>query len=409
MNPLSTLRIAVVALFRNKLRSFLTALGIIIGVAAVIAMMAIGEGAKQLIVAQFTAMGANLVVLVPGSSMTSGARGGAGSASSITWEDLKAIQTQVPTVLAAAPALRMSVMVVAEDQNWLTFLTGTTPDYFVIRSWSMSHGSAITDSDVESGAKVAVLGQTVVDKLYGPNADPVGQTIRIRNVPFEIVGVAAPKGQSTNGQDFDDAVIVPVTTFQSKLQGGLRSYIAGTVMVTASSSETVDRTVNDVSDLLRDRHHTRPGAPDDFQVRNLAEMASAQQEGTETLTTLLASVAAVSLLVGGIGVMNIMLVSVTERTREIGVRMAVGAKPRNILAQFLVEALALAIAGGLLGVALGIYAAERIAQQFEWPVLLRPDIIAVSVGFSALVGVVFGLYPARKASRLDPIEALRAE
>jgi putative ABC transport system permease protein len=408
MSPLSTLRIALIALLRNKLRSFLTALGIIIGVAAVIAMMAIGEGAKQLIVAQFTAMGANLIVIVPGSSSGSGARGGAGTASSITWDDLKAIQTQVPTVLAAAPALRMNAMVVAEEQNWTTSLTGTTPDYFVIRNWPMAKGVAITESDVESGAKVAVLGQTVVEKLYGPNADPIGQTVRIKNIPFEVVGVVGPKGQSPNGQDFDDTIILPVTTFQSKLQGGLRSYIAGSVMVTASSSELVNRTVSDVSELLRDRHHIR-GEGDDFQIRNLAEMASAQQEGTKTLTTLLASVAAVSLLVGGIGIMNIMLVSVTERTREIGVRMAVGAKPRHILAQFLVEALALSIAGGLLGVAIGIYAAFRLSTQFEWPMLLRPDIIVISVGFSALVGVIFGLYPARKAAMLDPIEALRAE
>jgi putative ABC transport system permease protein len=409
MNPLSTLRIAFIALFRNKLRSFLTALGIIIGVAAVIAMMSIGEGAKQLIIAQFSAMGANLVMIVPGTSTSGGARGGAGSASSMTWDDLKAIQTQVPTVVAAAPALRLNAMILAEDQNWMTQTIGTTPDYFTIRSWPMARGMALTESDVESGAKVAVLGQTVVEKLYGPNADPVGQTVRIRNIPFEVVGIAAAKGQSANGQDFDDTVIIPVTTFQSKLQGGLRGYIAGTIMITASAPDTVTRTVNDVSDLLRDRHHLRPGEADDFQIRNLAEMASAQQEGTETLTTLLASVAAVSLLVGGIGIMNIMLVSVTERTREIGVRMAVGAKPRNILAQFLVEALTLSIAGGLLGVGIGIYAAGQIAAQFEWPILLRPDIIVISVGFSALVGVVFGLYPARKASQLDPIEALRAE
>jgi putative ABC transport system permease protein len=409
MNPLSTLRIAIIALFRNKLRSFLTALGIIIGVAAVIAMMAIGEGAKQLIVAQFSAMGANLIMIVPGASTSGGARGGAGSASTMTWDDLKAIQAQAPTVVAAAPVLRQSSMVLAEEQNWMTQILGTTPDYFTIRSWPMARGAALTESDIESGTKVAVLGQTVVDKLYGPNADPIGQTLRIRNIPFEIVGIAAAKGQSANGQDYDDAVLIPVTTFQSKLQGGLRGYIAGTIMITASAPDTVTRTVNDVSDLLRDRHHLRPGEPDDFQIRNLAEMASAQQEGTETLTTLLASVAAVSLLVGGIGIMNIMLVSVTERTREIGVRMAVGAKPRNILAQFLVEALALSIAGGLLGVGIGVYAANQIAAQFEWPVLLRPDIIVVSVAFSGVVGVVFGLYPARKAARLDPIEALRAE
>jgi len=409
MNPLSTLRIALIALLRNKLRSFLTALGIIIGVAAVIAMMAIGEGAKQLILDQFAAMGANLIVLMPGSTNTGGARGGAGSASSMTWDDLKAIQTQVPTVLAVAPAIRVNATVVGEEQNWMTGVMGTTPDYFVIRNWPMAKGAAITDSDVETSTKVAVLGQTVVDKLYGPNADPIGQTIRIKNIPFQVVGVAAAKGQSSQGQDFDDVVLVPVTTCQTKLQGGLRTYISGQVLITATAAETVNRTVNDVTDLLRDRHHIRIGGTDDFQVRNLAEIASAQQEGTDTLTTLLASVAAVSLLVGGIGIMNIMLVSVTERTREIGTRMAVGAKPRNILAQFLVESLTLSIAGGMLGVGIGVYAASQIAKQFGWPMLVRPDIILISVAFSGLVGVIFGLYPARKAARLDPIEALRAE
>jgi len=327
----------------------------------------------------------------------------------MTWDDLKAIQTQVPTVLAVAPAIRVNATVVGEEQNWMTGVMGTTPDYFVIRNWPMAKGAAITDSDVETSTKVAVLGQTVVDKLYGPNADPIGQTIRIKNIPFQVVGVAAAKGQSSQGQDFDDVVLVPVTTCQTKLQGGLRTYISGQVLITATAAETVNRTVNDVTDLLRDRHHIRIGGTDDFQVRNLAEIASAQQEGTDTLTTLLASVAAVSLLVGGIGIMNIMLVSVTERTREIGTRMAVGAKPRNILAQFLVESLTLSIAGGMLGVGIGVYAASQIAKQFGWPMLVRPDIILISVAFSGLVGVIFGLYPARKAARLDPIEALRAE
>ena len=409
MNPLTTVRIALLAILRNKTRSFLTTLGVIIGVAAVIAMMAIGEGAKKLIEEQFAAMGTNLLIVMSGSSSAGGARGGSGTMPTLTWDDLRAIQTQVSSVAAAAPSMRTVGTVIAEDQNWSTTIYGTTPEYFVIRSWPMASGVAINPSDVDGGSKIVVLGRSVVDKLYGPSADPVGQVVRIKNVPFQVVGVAAAKGQSAMGQDYDDAVFIPVTTYQAKIQGGLQAYIAGTIMVAATAPATVACAEQEVSDLLRERHHIRKGAEDDFSIRNLAEMASAQQEGTKTMTTLLASVAAVSLLVGGIGIMNIMLVSVTERTREIGIRIAIGAKGRDILAQFLAEALALSLSGGFIGILIGVYAAHEVGGRFGWPVLIRPDIIVISVVFSMLVGVVFGLYPARKAARLDPIEALRSE
>jgi putative ABC transport system permease protein len=409
MSLLTTLRIAILAILRNKTRSFLTTLGVIIGVAAVIAMMAIGEGAKKMIEDQFAAMGTNLLIVMPGSTTAGGARGGSGSMPSLTWDDLRAIQTQVSSVANAAPSLRSNAMVISEDQNWTTTVYGTTPEYFVIRSWPMARGEGITSSDVDGAAKIVVLGRTVVDKIYGPNADPVGQVVRIKNIPFQVVGVAAVKGQSAMGQDYDDAVFIPVTTFQTKIQGGLQAYINGSIMVTATAPTTVAKAEEEITDLLRDRHHIRKGADDDFSIRNLAEMASAQQEGTKTMTTLLASVAAVSLLVGGIGIMNIMLVSVRERTREIGIRIAIGAKARDILLQFLTEALSLSLAGGLIGIAIGVYSAYEIANRFKWPVLIRPDIILISVVFSILVGVVFGLYPARKAARLDPIEALRTE
>jgi putative ABC transport system permease protein len=408
VNPLETIKLALRALMRNKTRSALTALGIIIGVAAVIAMMAIGEGAKQQIQAQFAAMGTNLLILSSGSSSTGGVRGGSGTQPTLTWDDLRAIQTQLNTVAGAAPSLRSNATVLAEDQNWSTSIYGTTPDYFIVRSWPISHGSGITDSDVESGTKVAVLGQTVVDKLFGSSADPVGQAVRIKNIPFQVIGVAGAKGQSAQGQDYDDVIFVPVSTFQAKIQGGLQAFISGSVVI-ASTAGATSAAEADVTALLRERHHLRQGADDDFSIRNLAELASAQEEGTKTLTTLLASVAAVSLLVGGIGIMNIMLVSVRERTREIGIRMAVGAKPRHILAQFLTESLALAMAGGLMGVGIGIYTAIRVGAQFGWPVLVRADIVLLSVGFSGVVGIVFGMYPARKAARLDPIEALRFE
>ena len=407
MSFLQVLRVALRALARNKMRSFLTTLGMVIGVSAVIAMVAIGDGAKARVQQSFAAMGSNMLIILPGSTTAGGAHGGFGSMPTITWDDLRAIQTELPSVRYAAPVLRANAQVLSEDQNWTTSVQGTTPEYLAIRSWPLEHGVGISQSDVDSGTKVAVLGQTVVEKLFGAGADPVGQQVRIKNVPFQVVGVLVKKGQSPMGQDYDDAVLVPQTTFQSKIQGGLKNFLSGVVFVGAS--ESTQRAERQIRGLLRDRHRLDPDADDDFSIRNLAEMASAQQEGTRTLTTLLASIAAVSLLVGGIGIMNIMLVSVTERTREIGVRMAVGAKSRDILLQFLAEALALAVVGGVIGVALGLGAAWRLATSFGWPVLFRPDVILIAVGFSAIVGVAFGLYPARKASRLDPIQALRFE
>ena len=394
---------------RNKTRSFLTTLGIIIGVGAVIAMMSIGAGAKSQVEQAFAAMGTNLLIVLPGSSTSGGVRGGFGSMPTLTQDDLEAIQTQVPTVKAAAPVLRSTQSLVSDDANWTTSVTGTTPDYFDIRNWPMESGVGITAQDVEGGTKVVVLGKTVVEKLFGANADPIGQTVRVANTPFSVVGVAITKGQSSSGQDYDDASFIPVTTYQRKIQGGLNNFLQGSVYVAAATTEDIPRAQKDITSLLRDRHHLSARDDDDFSIRNMAEIAGARQAGTDTMTTLLASVAAVSLLVGGIGIMNIMLVSVTERTREIGLRMALGAKPMNILTQFLIEALVLSTAGGGLGVAAGVGIASALATRFAWPMLVQPDVIVASVAFSASVGIVFGLYPARKASQLDPIDALRYE
>jgi putative ABC transport system permease protein len=407
MNPLMTLRVAIRAVFRNKMRAFLTTLGIIIGVGAVIAMMAIGAGARAQVEASFAAMGTNLLIVQPGSTTAGGVRGGFGSGATMTWEDLTSIRTELPSVKAAAPVLRSSAPIVSEEQNWTTTIYGTSPEYFEIRSWPMAVGDPLTQSDVDTGTKVIVLGQTVSDRLYGANANPVGQSVRVRNIPFQIVGVAAKKGQSAAGQDYDDGAFIPVTTFAQKIQGGLGKFLAGTIYVEAATS--TQKTQADVTQLLREKHNIGPRAEDDFSIRNLGELASAQQEGTDTMTTLLAAVAGVSLLVGGIGIMNIMLVSVTERTREIGIRMAVGAKPSHILSQFLVEALTLSFAGGIIGIGVGVGVARWLATRFGWPMLIQPEVIVVSVAFSASVGIVFGLYPARKASQLDPIEALRYE
>jgi putative ABC transport system permease protein len=408
MSILHTLRVALRALMRNKMRSFLTALGMIIGVSAVIFSVAVGEGAKAKVEEAFAAMGSNLLILMPGSSTSGGARGGSGSQPTLTWDDMRAIQNEISTVKYVAPVLRSQSQVMSEDQNWSTSVQGTSPEYFAIRTWPVSSGSPLTQSDVESGAKVCVLGQTVVDKLFGTSSDPVGQMVRIKNIPFQVVGVLAKKGQSAMGQDYDDAVLVPYTTFGAKIQGGLKNYINGAVMIGAASPADTSRAETQITNLLRDRHHIG-GTDDDFFIRNLTELANSQQEGTKTMTTLLNAIAAISLVVGGIGIMNIMLVSVTERTREIGLRMAVGAKPKNILMQFLVEAMTLSTMGGLIGLSLGVLGAKVIAQSFGWNTLVRPDVVVAAIAFSGLVGIGFGLYPAYKASRLDPIDALRYE
>jgi putative ABC transport system permease protein len=409
VNVLQTFRIAWRALLRNKLRSFLTALGIVIGVGAVIAMVAIGEGAKARVEEAFSSMGSNLLILNSGSTRVGGSFGGFGSMPSLTWEDLNAIRTELPSVRAAAAVMQNSNPIMSEDQNWTTNVIGTSPDYFIARNWQVELGTNISDSDVETGNKVVVLGRTVADQLFGHSSDPTGHIVRIRNIPFSVIGVLAAKGQSPVGQDYDDTAIVPQSTFMAKIRGGLQKFVSGVIMVSAYSPDDAVRAQTQLTNLMRERHHIGPDQDDDFSLRSLAEMASAQQEGTKTLTTLLASIAAVSLLVGGIGIMNIMLVSVTERTREIGLRMAIGAKPSNILLQFLVESLVLSVAGGVVGVSLGLLAASSLASRFDWPLLVRPDIIVIAVAFSAAVGVVFGLYPARKASLLDPIDALRYE
>ena len=409
MNPLQIVLVAMRALLRNKLRSFLTTLGIIIGVGAVIAMTAIGAGAKARVEKTFESMGSRMLNVRSGSSRTGGMRGGAGSQPTLTWEDLRAIQEQVPTVERAAPLLQTRALAQAEGQNWTTQVHGTTPDYFTIRNWDAERGELLGEQEHATGAKVAVVGKTVVENLFGPYADPLGTIIRLNNVPFEIIGVAESKGQSPWGSDNDDVVFVPSTTFRAKLQGDLHQFINGSIQVSAVSKGKTDEAQAQIEELLRRQHRIREGDADDFQVRNLAEMAQGQTEGAETMNSLLAGIALVSLLVGGIGIMNIMLVSVTERTREIGLRMAIGATPRNILVQFMVEAIALSVLGGLLGVGAGLGAAQYLSSKFEWPMLVQPDVIAIAVVFSAVVGIGFGLYPAYKASRLDPIQALRYE
>jgi putative ABC transport system permease protein len=407
MSPLRIISVASRALVRNKLRSFLTLLGVIIGVGAVIAMTAIGEGAKARVAKTFEKMGTNMLVVRSGTSKRGGVRGGSGSKQSLTWSDLEAIQTEVDSVRYAAPELTSRAQLASEDQNWSSSVVGITPEYFAIRNWEIASGDLLTHADADGGAKVVVLGNTVATNLFGEHADPVGQTVRIKNIPFTVVGVTKKKGQSAFGSDYDDVAFISSKAFRTKISGGLGKYLAGRIYVSAVSEKHTAEAQSAIEQLLRRRHNSRTG--DDFSVRNLADIASAQQEGASTMTSLLAGIALVSLLVGGIGIMNIMLVSVTERTREIGLRMAIGAKPRDILAQFLVESITLALVGGMLGVLAGLGVAKYLVAKFQWPMLIQTDVIFLAVGFSGLVGIVFGLYPAHKASRLDPIEALRYE
>jgi putative ABC transport system permease protein len=326
----------------------------------------------------------------------------------LTWGDLEAIR-KAPSVRYASPALRTGAQLVAEEQNWGTSVFGVSPEYFEIRNWRVERGALFGEPDVDAGAKVVILGQTVVEKLYGPGANAVGQSIRIHNVPFEVIGVLIRKGQSPLGQDYDDVAYVPYSTFRAKIQGGLQNFVAGPIFVSAIASASTTRALDEITAILRERHHIEPGVEDDFSIRNLAEFAAMQQQGTKIMTSLLAAVAVVSLAVGGIGIMNIMLVSVTERTREIGIRMAVGAKPHQILGQFLVESMTLSMMGGVLGVLIGAGIAYLLSVKLGWPLVIDSATVAISFSFSLIVGIGFGIYPAQKASRLDPIEALRFE
>lgn len=404
-----TILVAMTALTRNKVRSFLTALGVIIGVGAVIAMLAIGEGAQRRVENMFSSMGSNLLMVMSGNSTRGGMSMGAASQPSLTWDDYEAIRAEVPAASLVSPNLRSAGQAVSEFLNWSTTIYGVSPDFFAIRSWSVQSGTLIEDVHVTNASTVALIGTTVARNLFGEGVDPTGQTIRFKGVPLEIIGLLDEKGQNAMGQDSDDAIIIPYTTFMRRVQGGLNRYIDGTLYVSAETREQVAIAQLEIQKLLRDRHRLREGQPDDFRLRNMTEMAQAQEASIRTFTTLLAAIAAVSLLVGGIGIMNIMLVSVTERTREIGLRMAVGARPIDILLQFLIEALALSLVGGLIGASIGVFLALQMGNAFGWEVIIDPTVAMISVGFSAMVGIVFGLQPALKASRLDPIEALRYE
>jgi putative ABC transport system permease protein len=406
MDLLSILRIAIRALSRNKMRSALTMLGIIIGVGAVIAMVGVGQGASKQVQDQISAMGSNMLFVSSGTVNRGGLRLGWGQTKTLVYDDMKAIVQQAPAVKEAAPGSATTAQVVFGNDNWFTNVQGTEPQYFDIRSWPMQEGVSFTEGDVNSAADVAVIGATVQQNLFGAQ-DPVGQTVRISNLPFKVVGVLSAKGQSAAmGQDQDDVIFVPITTLQKKLSGEpwLRY-----IVVSAVSKDATYAAQEEITALLRDRHRIRPGQDDDFMVRNLADVAQLADQSSRVMTMLLASIAGVSLIVGGIGIMNIMLVSVTERTREIGVRMAIGATEEDVQRQFLIEAVVLSLMGGAAGIFFGVGSSLIISKLLGWAVLVSPLAIVAAVIFSAGVGVFFGFYPARKAARLDPIEALRFE
>ena len=405
MSFLMILRIAVKALNRNKMRTALTMLGMIIGVAAVITMVALGTGAQTSIEAQIQSAGTNMIIVSAGNFSSGGVRQGQGNASTLIPDDAAAI-LRLPGVQYVAAGSNTRGQIIAGNQNWGTQIQGTDVDLPLIRSWSTTQGAFFTPQDVTTASKVAVLGATVRDQLFGPDANPVGQVVRIQNQPFTVAGVMSSKGQSSVGQDQDDVVFVPYTTVMKKLKGV--TFIQNATVSAASAGE-VAKVADSIATLLRVRHKIQPGDPDDFMVRTMEEMASVRKEATQTMTALLASIAGVSLLVGGIGIMNIMLVSVTERTREIGLRMAIGARGRDVLLQFLVEAVVLSLFGGSIGIGLGFALSQGVTFWMQWPTAVSPNAVAVAFGFAAATGVFFGFYPARKAAALDPIDALRFE
>jgi putative ABC transport system permease protein len=410
MSMLATLRIALNALRVNKLRSMLTMLGIIIGVAAVITMVAVGAGAQARVEEQIKNLGSNLMMILPGSTTASGVRMGWGANQSLTDDDAAAIMREIPEVQVASPTNRRTEQVVAGGTNWSTVIYGVTPEYFEARDWPLESGRMFDQAELNSNAKVALIGHTVARQLFG-DADPIDQMIRIRKVPFTVIGVLESKGQSMIGQDQDDVIMLPLVTARNRLFGNTAGKLrrVGTIYIKVREGADIKGTEEKIRDLLRQRQRTQPGQDDPFTIRNMTEILQAQEESSRVMTLLLAAVASVSLLVGGIGIMNIMLVSVTERTREIGLRMAVGATGKDILMQFLVEAMTLSLIGGFAGIVLGVTGSYLVGELAGWATRLSLDSIVLAVGFSAAIGVFFGFYPARKAASLLPIQALRYE
>jgi putative ABC transport system permease protein len=404
-----TLHAALRALRRNKLRSVLTMLGIIIGVAAVIAMVSVGQGANLAVQQQIESLGTNLLMIVPGATTASGVRSGWGGVSTLTLQDAEAIKRECPSVGIVTYFRRQGVQVVYGNKNWATTAQGTTPEFTQVRNWNVSEGSFFTQRDDGSANRVVVIGQTVASQLFGEGEDPIGAQIRVLEVPFTVIGVLEAKGQAGYGQDQDDVVLMPFNTAIRRVLGTKFVGTVDMIFASATSHEAMEQAESEVTTLLRDRHHIAPKQDDDFTVRNLADIARMRESASQVMTTLLLSVASISLLVGGIGIMNILLVSVTERTREIGIRMAIGAKARHILLQFLVEATTLSMLGGLIGAIVGITSAKAISFFADWPTVVSASAVLGSVLFSGAVGVFFGFYPARQASRLDPILALHYE
>ena len=408
MDFLQTVKIALRALRTNKMRSFLTMLGIIIGIAAVIAMMAVGSGASYVISQQIASIGSNIILVLPGSTTSGGLRSGSGGSQTLTSDDVKAIMAECPSVDLAAPTVRSSALVVFGNLNWSTVLMGTTPEMFEIREWAISSGRSINQQDVDGAAKVCLLGQTVAENLFG-SSDPVGKMVRIKKVPFTVIGLLERKGQSPQGQDQDDAVFVPLRTAQRNLIRSPFPNSVGALMVKGKSEALLAKAEEEVNSLLKQRHRITGSKEADFSTRTLSEILAVAEQSAKAMSLLLGAVASISLLVGGIGIMNIMLVSVTERTREIGIRMAIGAKKNDILLQFMTEAVLLTMLGGIIGIALGAGGATVVSRMLSWPTLISFQSIAIAFVFSAVVGIYFGFYPAKKAAGLNPIDALRYE
>jgi putative ABC transport system permease protein len=403
-----TLKIALRALRTNKMRSFLTMLGIIIGIAAVIAMMAVGSGASYVISQQIASIGSNIILVIPGSTTSGGLRMGSGGSQTLTSDDVRAIMAECPSVSRASGTTRTTSQVVYGNMNWSTIIMGATPELFDIREWSTVSGRSIGQQDVDGAAKVCLLGLTVADNLFG-DEDPIGKIVRIKKIPFTVIGVLDRKGQSPQGTDQDDTIFVPLRTAQVKLSRSSFPNSVGAVIVQAKSEALLDKAEEEVNSLLKQRHRITNGKEPDFTTRNLSEILAVAEQSSKAMSLLLGAVASISLIVGGIGIMNIMLVSVTERTREIGIRMAIGARRKDILWQFLTEAVLLTMLGGIIGIILGAGGATVVSRILSWPTLISIQSITVAFLFSGAVGIFFGFYPARKAAGLNPIDALRYE